>query len=451
MAYKLDEREGMASGVRRIVAEELDSAVAGLRARPLLDEAVHEARKSLKKARSAMRLVRSDLGSDVRKRENAAMRDAAARLSGARDAQVMLETLDKLAADPRVTVPGPAVARLKQLLEARREELRGESDLEAEAAEAADQLAVVRGRVDDWPLDDEDFAAAAAGLRRMHSQGRRAMDTALTKNDDDSWHEWRKRVKDLWYASRILKPVAPGQLSGATDEASDLSDVLGDHNDLAVLAETITEYQHELAPGHAELMQAALSRRRETLRLAAVPFGQRLYAERPKAFVRRLEGCWAARESQAAADAHWMPPELVSQVRGILEAKQTAPPPERRKLSAGLRGLGFRVGAFEEHVPARRGGFSVEDFDSLVGRGIVRVGVPPAPGRLAKGGMDGREPPKPELDPGRQSTARPGAGLQRAIERRLSALPSATPDQLVREGARLAAAAASWARRRISL
>jgi len=444
MAYKLEDREGMASGVRRIVAEELDSAMAGLRTRPLSDQAVHEARKSLKKARSALRLLRSDLGNDVRRRETSAMRAAARRLSGARDAQVMLETLDKLAADPRVAVPGPAVARLKQLLEARRGQLRGESDLEAEAAEAAAELAVVRERVDEWPLRDEGFGAAGDGLRRVQRQGRQTMNTALEKGDDESWHEWRKRVKDLWYALRILKSVAPDQLSGAIDEASDLSDVLGDHNDLAVLAETVTEHQEELAPGHAELMRAALARRRDTLRLAAVPLGMRLYAERPKPFVRRLERCWRARDSQAAADAQWMPPELVGQVRGMLEAKQGALPAERRKLSAGLRGLGFRVGAFEDHVPARRGGFSVEDFDSLVERGIVRVGAPPAPGSLAKG-KTAAAPQEPASEP-ESASRRESPG---EVQRRSTPPQPVTAEQFVRGGARLAAAAARWARRRL--
>jgi len=444
MAYKLEDREGMASGVRRIVAEELDLAMAGLRTRPLSDQAVHEARKSLKKARSALRLLRSDLGNDVRRRETSAMRGAARRLSGARDAQVMLETLDKLAADPRVAVPGPAVARLKELLEARRAQLGGESDLEAEAAEAAAELAAVRERVDEWPLRDEGFAAAAAGLRRLHGQGRQAMDRALEKGDDQSWHEWRKRVKDLWYALRILKSVAPGQLSGPTDEASDLSDVLGDHNDLAVLAETVIEHHDELAPGHAELVRAALARRRDTLRLTAVPLGMRLYAERPKPFVRRLERCWHARDSQAAADAHWMPPELVGQVRGMLEAKQRAAPAERRKLSAGLRGLGFRVGDFEDHVPARRGGFSVEDFDLLVERGIVRVGAPPAPGSLAKGKTT---PPPPE--PASEPESAPRRESPSEVQRRRVPPQPSTADQLVRGGARLAAAAARWARRRL--
>ena len=385
MSYKLEAREGMASGVRRIVAEEIDSALSDLRTEPLTDEAVHEARKSLKKSRSALRLLRSDLGDDVRKRENAVMRDAAKRLSGARDAQVMLDTLDKLAADPRSVLPKAAVKRLKQLLEKQRDELKRGANLEAEAARAAEELIAVRQRLEEWPLEEEGFDEAAAGLRRIHSRGRNAMQTALKKGDDDSWHEWRKRVKDLWYALRILKPVASDQLSGAVDEASDLSDLLGDHNDLAVLAETVREYEDELEPGHPELVQAALSTRRDGLRLAAVPLGMRLFAEKPKAFARRLEGQWDAREPQLAADATWMPPELVAQIRGILVAKEQAPPSERRKISAALPGLGFRIRDFQEHVPSHRGGFSVADFDLLVEKGIIRVGAPPAPRGLAKG------------------------------------------------------------------
>ena len=385
MTYKLEAREGMASGVRRIVGEEIDSALADLRTEPLTDEAVHEARKSLKKSRSALRLLRSDLGNDVRKRENAVMRDAAKRLSGARDAQVMLDTLDKLAADPRSVPPAAAVKRLKQLLEARRDELKRDANLEAEAARAAEELTAVRQRLEDWPLEEEGFDEAAAGLRRIHRRGRDAMQAALKKGDDDSWHEWRKRVKDLWYALRILKPVASEQLSGAVDEASDLSDLLGDHNDLAVLAETVREYEDELEPGHAELVQAALATRRDGLRLAAVPLGMRLFAEKPKAFSRRLEGQWDAREPQLAADATWMPPELVSQIRGILVAKEEAAPSERRKISAALPGLGFRIRDFSEHVPSHRGGFSVADFDLLIEKGIIRVGPPPAPRGLAKG------------------------------------------------------------------
>ena len=456
MGYKLEDREGMASGVRRIVAEELDSAVADLRSEPLTDEAVHEARKSLKKSRSALRLLRSDMGNHVRKRENVVMRDAAKRLSGARDAQVMLDTLDKVAADPRSALPAAAERKLRELLEQRRDELSRGADLKAEAARAARELNEVRARVERWPLEEEGFDDAATGLRRIHRRGRDTMQTALKKGDDDSWHEWRKRVKDLWYALRILKPVAPEQLSGAVEEASELSDVLGEHNDVAVLAATVRDHEDDLEPGHAELVQAALVIRRDGLRLAAVPLGMRLFAERPKAFARRLEGQWDAREPQAAADATWMAPEVVAQIRGILVAKEEAPPAERRKLSAALPGLGFRVRDFAEHVPSHKGGFSVADFDLLVEKGVIRVGSPPAPRRLARGKKkakskasdNGSKASAPEPEPEAEQP-QPDPPRTRALQPRFRPPPQPGPDQLVRTGLRLAFGAARWARRRL--
>ena len=346
------------------------------------------------------------MGNDVRKRENAAMRDAAKRLSGARDAQVMLDTLDKLAADPRSVLPGAAVKRLKQLLEARRDELKRDANLEAEAARAARELTAVRQRLEEWPLEEEGFDEAAAGLRRIHRRGRDTMQKALKKGDDESWHEWRKRVKDLWYALRILKPVASEQLSGAVDEASDLSDLLGDHNDLAVLAETVREYEDELEPGHA---RAGAGRARPPGATAcAWPRCRSACACSPRS-PRPSPAGWRASGTPAsprlAADATWMPPELVAQIRGILVAKEEAPPSERRKISAALPGLGFRIRDFQEHVPSHRGGFSVADFDLLVEKGIIRVGTPPAPRGLAKGKAKATgngskaSAPEPEPDP----------------------------------------------------
>jgi CHAD domain-containing protein len=437
MAYKLERGEGLASGIRRIVTEELDGAIAQLEGRgdPDGDTAVHEARKSLKKARSALRLVREDIGDGVRRRENDAMRDAARRLSGVRDAQVQLETLAKLAGDPQASVPAEAVTRLRRLLEAQREKLRADADGDRAAAEVARELREVRARVDDWPLSDETFAAAGEGLRRIQRQGREAMRTAFERGDDESWHEWRKKVKDLWYAARILRPVAPRQLAGLENESDELSDVLGDHNDLAVLAETVRAHESELAPGHAALLQAALVRRRDRLRMSALPLGRRLYAERPRAFIRRLTACWDAREAQDAADAFWMPPEIAGRVRTLLEQKAQADAAERRRVSAQLRDLGFRVSDFDDHVSTGRGGFSAEDFDTLVARGIVRVGTP----SLA-GGASGDGKPAVPARPKPPAPSAPGLAPRNG---------GPTVGGLVMGSVQAAAGLARWARRRL--
>jgi CHAD domain-containing protein len=380
VGYRLKDSEGMAHGARRVVAEQVERAIEELRENEQgdRDAAVHDARKRTKKARSALRLVRDDVGRDVRRAENVAMRDAARRLAGVRDAQVLIETLDELAAGSDGAAPPAGVVRaLRRRLVQRRDELAAATQADDAAARSAAELEAVLERAGGWPIDDDGFASARAGLERIYRRGRRAMGDATEGGDDAAWHEWRKRVKDLWYSLRILRPIAPAQLEGAVAEAAELSDVLGDHQDVAVLRAALEEQAHALDAEDVERLREALDRRRDELRRAALPLGRRLYAERPKDFAARVAAYWDARALQHAVDAVWLSPEVARRVRQLLAAKASATGGERRRVGAELRRTGFRVADFADEVPRRRGGFAVEDFDRLVKRGSIRVGSGP--------------------------------------------------------------------------
>ena len=297
MAFRLETGERLGAGVRRIVGEELRNAVDQLEGRgdPARDAAVHSARKSLKKARSALRLVRFDVGDEVRSAENEVLGDAGRSLSGVRDADVLLKTLERLRTRDDVDLPEPAVAALRTALERRRDELVASAH-DGAAADAARSLREAARRVETWPLDDRARRALRDGLLRIYARGRTAMGAALADGvEDEAWHDWRKRVKDLWYALRILEPVAPALLGGMVEEADRLSDLLGDHNDLAVLDVAIGEHADALGPGDAEALRAAVRGRRDELRAAAAAPGARLYAESPKAFVARVRRYWKVR------------------------------------------------------------------------------------------------------------------------------------------------------------
>jgi hypothetical protein len=75
--------------------------------------------------------------------------------------------------------------------------------------------------------------------------------------------------------------------------------VLGVHNDVAVLREHLGDHADALEAGDAAALVRGIDARRDELRRAAEPLGWRLYADRPKAFVRRLEVYWATREPAA--------------------------------------------------------------------------------------------------------------------------------------------------------
>ena len=95
-------------------------------------------------------------------------------------------------------------------------------------------------------------------------------------------HEWRKRVKDLWYHHTLLRALWPPVMQAVGDEAHELSDRLGDDHDLAMLLDWARE--HCRGAGGARGGRGGAPR---ALQAEALALGARLYADKPTAFVRR--------------------------------------------------------------------------------------------------------------------------------------------------------------------
>ena len=95
---RLKRSESGFAGVRRMLRRETKRALQAIdSAHAPRGEAIHDARKRLKKARAALRLARLGLSKSEYRRENDTVRDAARPLSKVRDSQVLIDTLDGLA------------------------------------------------------------------------------------------------------------------------------------------------------------------------------------------------------------------------------------------------------------------------------------------------------------------------------------------------------------------
>ena len=108
-------------------------------------------------------------------------------------------------------------------------------------------------------------------------------------------HELRKRVKDLWYQLRLIRDVDKHMLGNLADQAHDLSDHLGDDHDLALLREEAQRRREAFAsPSHQRHLLEEIDQRRGELQFAAISLGERIYAEKPKRFTKRLKKRWEA-------------------------------------------------------------------------------------------------------------------------------------------------------------
>src|SRR5580658_10528169 len=95
MSYRIKIGEGLAAAFGRIAAEEMDLAVAELR-RPDRGEAVHNARKSLKRLRALLRSLRVAFPKKLFRAENRRIAAAGRKISPMRDVHVQLRALVKL-------------------------------------------------------------------------------------------------------------------------------------------------------------------------------------------------------------------------------------------------------------------------------------------------------------------------------------------------------------------
>ncbi|HEX7298095.1 MAG TPA: CHAD domain-containing protein [Solirubrobacteraceae bacterium] len=290
--YRLRPDDGAADGIRRVARGQLELASDRLThsARKEIGEAIHEARKSLKRLRAVVRLARDPLGDDVYRGENRTYRDAGRGLSDVRDAQVIREALDALTERYRDELPEGAFAGLRASLDA--EAAAAHERVRDDGAATDDLVATLdaaRHRVATWPLpEDGGWGTLAPGFERIYRRGRRALRAARRDPSTENLHELRKRAKDLWHAAQVLRAADPKRLKRLGRRAHALSDRLGDDHDLAVLLDAARERAVALAPGELALLRALVDRRRARLRRDALACARRVYARKPRAWARRL-------------------------------------------------------------------------------------------------------------------------------------------------------------------
>jgi CHAD domain-containing protein len=292
--------ERAADGVKRMALTQLDLAAEMLEAaaRTGADEhAVHEARKALKRLRALLMLVRAEIGEQAFARERTVVRNAARALAGARDAEVMLATLDALIARRPGKLAGRGgIQRIRTRLAGERDQARRamqDERSEREAALAA--LRACRTRAGAWELPDGGATKLLEpGLLRIYRLGRSRYRRAARRRGRDMrrMHEWRKRVKDLRYVSEMMDP--PGRRSRLARQVDELGELLGEDHDLGVLDAWLREQSGKrdgrgpsVGRRSAKTLRRHIARRRRMLQRKILRRGERIYGVKPKKFLRR--------------------------------------------------------------------------------------------------------------------------------------------------------------------
>jgi CHAD domain-containing protein len=286
MSYRLQLDAPVPDALRATAVERLEKAASRLREDHADDpvDAVHGARKDLKKARALLRLARPGMPKRAYRAENRRLRDLGREMSAGRDADVMVETAAALAG--RAEGDKRQLSALRRRLEARARDARAAGI----PGGLAERLADAAGAARSWPVEDADARTLVAGCERAYRRGRGAFAAAFEDPSPEHLHDWRKRVKDLWYHERLLRDAWHGPMKAFADESDELGGLLGDDHDLATLAELLAGDVEPPPSVDLERVLELIAARRGELQAQAFALGRRVYAERPKAFARRLAG-----------------------------------------------------------------------------------------------------------------------------------------------------------------
>jgi CHAD domain-containing protein len=292
MSFCFKRNESVPSGLKRLAEERVEAALGLLRhhRRP---EAVHGVRKDIKKIRAVLRLARERIPKKSYRRQTKLLRKAADRLAGTRDAYVKGTALRRLRSRFQDQLDGRALRPLREQLDTDLAHAEDRFVRKKHATQVRRLLKRIPKELDGLELDEKGWDAISAGVKMAFAAGRQAYFTAQQDPSEEPLHDWRKRVKDLWYQIRVLRPIHREVLDGLAADLKALSEYLGDDHDLYLLRES-ADGERQIQPELLEpgVLNAMIEQRRRELQAAAFHAGEQIYAEKPAEFCGRLARYW---------------------------------------------------------------------------------------------------------------------------------------------------------------
>ncbi|HMB33264.1 MAG TPA: CHAD domain-containing protein [Methylomirabilota bacterium] len=296
MSFELRIDEALPDGIHRIAKKEIEKVrecVDGS-SKASRDEMVHEARKSLKKLRALVRLVRPGVGGKLYRRENFAFRDIARPLTEVRDAKILVEALDRTSRGNGDRPERRPFTKARGELVRHQREIRQKVLGDEEAFEGVDSaMKKALDRLDEWTDFHDGWSSVGQGVSRVYRRGRQAFAAATEASTVEHLHEWRKQAKYLRYELEVLRSLRPTVLGPLANRLDRLGELLGDDHDLAMLRREVAGDPERFGGQEAiDPLLGRIDQRRQRLERQAMRLGGAVFEEAPDAFVRRLRSYW---------------------------------------------------------------------------------------------------------------------------------------------------------------
>lgn len=284
MPFRIDPKKPFDDEIRRAGLELIDDTITILREQPSgSHEAVHEARKRLKRHRALYRLVRK-VASDFAREENIRFRDIARSLAFARDATALVETAEYLEAFALSDTQGEALRSITAMLRERRDEaLDHEAGLDEAIAAAIVGCKTGRERLEALSLPDDlkkTSKLVRTGWAKQRAKARQALSSCREQADVEHFHDLRKAGQTYWMHLGLMRRLWPSAMRAKRADTKRLVDILGHEHDLSILAAVADREPDRFGNGERlALLLDAIIERQQALRAEALELADEVFSE----------------------------------------------------------------------------------------------------------------------------------------------------------------------------
>jgi hypothetical protein len=222
-------------------------------------------------------------------------------LSCLRDASAMIETLATLRTHHPDLFSEHGYARIRRRLEAGKRDAVAEAGRDAAWQHTASELRALRKLARDWRTRRDGFRAVAPGIRASHKRAAKVLAVAKDSGAAADFHAWRKEIKTLWYALRL---VGGGSAAVARDIRALRSAErwLGDDHNLVVLCAALSKDPTVCrGPLDVQRLQCAVNATQHALRKKSIDRTRAIMSMRPRQYAARVERAWHVRRHARAA------------------------------------------------------------------------------------------------------------------------------------------------------
>jgi len=291
MHYHLPAIESPAAGTRRILSNLLED-IGDMLATPSAasDTNIHEMRKTCKKLRALLVMLRPAIAADVLRALDRNIRDLARQLGGLRDNKVILDTLDAVGQHFASLLRAETLAPVHEALSEAMRRDNGTPGAALDIAALQALLAEIMAMARDLDYGQISRQTLLAGIANCYRRGRRALARMEASPVTEHGHALRRQAKYQYYQLQLLEPWNDTVLKPLASGFHRLEETLGRDHDLALL-ESMLARRPQLCQGRVrrELLFALIESRRITLMSHALRLARELYHAKPGRYLRRLE------------------------------------------------------------------------------------------------------------------------------------------------------------------